>query len=144
MTENSYYYQITDININRITGSLRLLEDISRVCDFNLKESISEFKETRHKINSLFDYNKLLEGRNIQNDSGKFLNPEYEISKKNIQSIIQGNFRRINESLRVLEEMSKLLDCSEAVVKKIKEIRFKMYGLEKKSLLHKKKGDRND
>ena len=48
---------------------------------------------------------------------------------KDIEEIIKANFKRVQESLRVIEEYSRVYDfCN---VQKAKKMRFKVYSLEK-------------
>jgi thiamine-phosphate pyrophosphorylase len=122
------YFQILDININRITGSLRILEDISRVYSRDLQKFSLKFKHIRHSVNSLFALEDLLSSRNTEFDNGKFLNPEYEIKSKQLIDVIIANLRRISESLRVLEEISKCIDKDNSIT--VKKIRFNYYDIE--------------
>ncbi len=129
---NLYSYQIIDINLNRITGSLRLLEDYFRISGH--KNSALRLKEIRHCINNLFDYQKMIKSRNTDKDCGKFFNTEKEISQKSLNSILISNFRRVDESMRVLEEVSKSIEDYGEKVLEIKKFRFEVYEIEKKSM----------
>jgi thiamine-phosphate pyrophosphorylase len=55
-----------------------------------------------------------------------------EASRRNLREILLANFRRAEESLRVLEEVAKLVDVKMA--RTLKRSRFRVYDLEKACL----------
>ncbi|MCB1196235.1 thiamine phosphate synthase, partial [bacterium] len=55
--------------------------------------------------------------------------PNLEANRTDIVSLAEANCRRVEESLRVLEEFLKLTDVT--VIKEVKELRFTIYELEK-------------
>ncbi len=128
--------RIIDANSNRISESLRILEDINRFY-LNKKETTLKLKNLRHLIIKHFKSYDLISFRDTQNDTAKFLNTEGEFKRKNITEIIQANCKRLQESSRVLEEVLKLNDEEGANI--FKEIRFDIYDLEKEILIAIKK-----
>ena len=56
-----------------------------------------------------------------------------EQSRQNLKNIVIANFKRAEESLRVLEEYSKIIDFDIAL--KYKALRYKVYTIEKKMFL---------
>jgi thiamine-phosphate pyrophosphorylase len=76
-------------------------------------------------------YPKLLKERESRSDEGRTIKEEK--SRKNIRSLLSANFRRVEESLRVLEEYGKLI--SPAAAPLFKKLHFKMYVLEKDYLV---------
>jgi thiamine-phosphate pyrophosphorylase len=56
-----------------------------------------------------------------------------ELKRKNIRDIFFANMQRIKESVRVLEEFTKLIDTASAI--KFKRIRYEVYGIEKRTFL---------
>lgn len=93
----------------------------------------AEFKKTRHQIDLVFKaWSKnttLLAARNSLKDIGKDMSLG-ELKRKNYQDIFCANIQRAKESLRVLEEFSKLKNINVAM--KFKRIRYRLYELEKK------------
>lgn len=120
------YYRIIDANLNRLREGIRVVEDIFRYI-FNDKTTASKLKELRHK--SRVDiYKELLDSRDIKNDVLKSSTLS-ELSRDNLDSILIANFKRAQESARVLEEFTKLLDEKSSA--NFKYIRYELYDLEK-------------
>lgn len=121
--------RIVDANLNRLREGIRVIEDIFRYV-YNDKPTSRKLKELRHK-SRIDGYNELLESRDIKNDVLK-KSTSSEQSRKNLHAILIANFKRAQESSRVLEEFSKLqsLQTSET----FKYIRYELYDIEKSLL----------
>lgn len=125
--------RIIDANTNRLTEGLRVCEDVARfiLCD---KEATHRFKSLRHGAFSAVkqfgaDKKLLAKFRDSDGDIGKnTLNGERK--RNTISDIFKANIKRSEESMRVLEEFSKLASAVRA--NKFKEMRFELYSLEKK------------
>ncbi len=123
--------RIIDANINRSAEGLRILEDISRFM-LNNKVLSHKLKALRHRL--IIDAGKygleLLDQRNVIEDLNSKI---YEkASRQDINSIISANARRIQEGLRVLEEMAKLPDLKNTVPSAgYKSKRFDVYHIER-------------
>jgi len=123
-------YRIIDANLNRVKEGLRVCEEVTR---FILDEYrlTARFKQIRHKIDSLsskvYSPAKLLSQRKAQADVGRF-NSHGELKRDNCKDIFWANLQRTKESLRVLEEFSKLVD--NAVALGFKQLRYKIYEIE--------------
>jgi thiamine-phosphate pyrophosphorylase len=117
---------VVDANLNRLKEGIRVVEDIMRYQKNNEKLS-SKLKQLRHK-SRIDEQELLLKHRDSVND---VLRPtiKSELNRTDIKSILIANFKRAQESSRVLEELFKLynLDYSE----KFKYIRYELYTLEK-------------
>ncbi len=127
------YIRILDTNLNRCKEGLRVVEDTCRFvfCDDKLYK---EIREIRH-LASLYladKYDSLLQARDSVQDSGR---KALEQERENLKNIVIANFKRSEESLRVLEEYSKILDFEIAL--KYKELRYKVYEIEKQFFLNK-------
>lgn len=122
--------RLLDANLNRCREGLRVLEDTARFV-WNDEKLFLQFRGERHLLDHLTrkHYPQLIHARNSQQDDGRTL-PEK--GRKNIKSVVTANFRRCEESLRVLEEYGKVF--SKSAASKFKAIRFKFYNLEKKIL----------
>lgn len=125
--------RIVDANLNRTLEGLRVCEDITRFALDERKFSAS-FKSLRHEVaclrKKIFRRAALLKSRNVGKDVGK-KTALREKKRKNIADVFYANIQRSKESARVLEEVSKLID--KKISEKFKKIRFRIYGLEKKS-----------
>ncbi|MCK4904806.1 thiamine phosphate synthase [bacterium] len=128
---NSKIYRVIDANINRAREGIRVIEDELRFI-FEKKELSERLRSLRHEISRVplllnMSSIKLLASRQSQADIGK---NRKEKKRNNIQEIIASNFSRVEESIRVLEEYSKLINLK--VTDKIKKIRFDLYNIQKK------------
>jgi len=121
--------RLLDANLNRLREGIRVVEDIYRYI-FNDKQTSSKLKQLRHnsRINI---YNELLNSRDIQNDVLK-VSTKSEQNRTDLNSILIANFKRAQESSRVLEEFGKLISIE--VSENFKSIRYELYDLEKNIL----------
>ncbi len=112
---------------------IRVCEDIMRFLMDERKLS-AKFKKLRHEISAIVKEinakHKLISYRDIIKDVGK-KSIKSESKRKNYQQIFFANSQRAKESLRVLEEFSKLISSSQT--QKIKNIRYRIYALEKEA-----------
>ncbi len=107
-----------------------MVEDLFRYA-LNNKEIASELKKLRHcaRIDKL--YNELLNSRDVDND---VLRPtqKSELDRSHTHDIIIANFKRAQETSRVLEELLKLISASDS--ENFKQIRYELYKVEKKAM----------
>ena len=126
--------RIIDANYNRSKEGLRVCEEISR---FLLEDRFltKELKGLRHKITSLAgslaSKDKLFACRYSAEDIGMNILGE-ELKRSSIGDIFIANIQRAKESVRVLEEFSKLINKRSAVA--FKKMRYRLYEIEKKAL----------
>ena len=124
-------YRLLDANINRSLEGLRVIEDL---CRFILDDSklTARLKKIRHTIKSfsrsIEGKEGLIKARNIKGDVGK-KTIRSESKRRNVSDIFRANVKRLEESTRVLEEFSKLIDVKYSA--KLKDVRYKIYDLEK-------------
>ncbi|MGE4397132.1 MAG: thiamine-phosphate pyrophosphorylase [Sulfurimonas sp.] len=123
-------YRVIDANLNRLKEGIRVVEDIVRYRD-NDKELSSQLKQLRHKA-KIEETLELLKERDSVND---VLRPtiKSELNRTDISAIILANFKRAQESARVLEELYKL--HSSEYSENFKQIRYELYTLEKSILI---------
>jgi len=120
--------RLLDANLNRLREGIRVIEDIYRYI-FNNKKTAIELKQLRHKSRLSLDISqKLLESRDIKNDVLK-VSTKSEQNRTDTNSILIANFKRAQESARVLEEFGKLIDIETS--ENFKSIRYELYHLEK-------------
>jgi thiamine-phosphate pyrophosphorylase len=123
-------YRVIDANLNRLREGIRVVEDIARYLQ-NTKALASKLKSLRHKsrINEL---EKLLISRDSLNDVLRS-SIDTEMNRSDLSSIIVANYKRAEESSRVLEEMYKIINPS--LSENFKNIRYELYALEKEHLI---------
>jgi thiamine-phosphate pyrophosphorylase len=123
---SSLDYRIIDANLNRLREGIRVVEDIYRY-HFNNSTISKQLKSLRHQTR-VDDYQYLLKNRDIIGDVGKSTT-QSEKSRDSIDDILISNFKRAQESSRVLEEMYKLTSTKQSQI--FKNIRYELYNLEK-------------
>ena len=120
-------YRLLDANLNRCREGLRVLEDTAR---FVREDSrfFRAFRRERHKLDILTRklYPELLASRASRGDEGRTIS---EGGRPDVNALVSANFRRCEESLRVLEEYGKLFSARAG--SEFKEMRFAAYRLEK-------------
>lgn len=121
------FIRILDTNLNRTKEGLRVIEDSARFV-FNDEQIYKQLRTIRHKATSFLEnkYEQLICERDSIKDVGRKV---AEDKRTNIKNIIIANFKRVEESLRVLEEYSKLIDFEIAL--NYKELRYGIYQIEK-------------
>jgi thiamine-phosphate pyrophosphorylase len=129
---SSELFRVIDANLNRLKEGIRVVEDIIRYKDNN-KTFATKLKNLRH-LAQTEDTLELLYYRDSIND---VLRPSTssEQTRETLQAILIANFKRAEESARVLEELYKLQNIQTS--EKFKHIRYELYDLEKQVLLQK-------
>ena len=125
-------YRILDANFNRAKEGLRVCEDICRYAWDN-KPLTKSYKDVRHgltQVGALLSFDKALAARDIAADVGT-LTTASERKRKDLGAVFGANSQRVKESLRVVEEVAKLLDKKAA--QNAKSLRYKVYELEQKA-----------
>ena len=123
-------FRVCDANLNRLKEGIRVIEDIVRYRDNN-KKFASKLKDLRHKAR-VDETLELLKHRDSINDVLKS-STKSELHRTNTIDIIISNFKRAQESSRVLEELYKLNNITYS--ENFKNIRYELYNLEKEILL---------
>lgn len=122
---NSNNLRLIDANLNRLREGIRVVEDIFRYI-YNDKKTALKLKELRHLARTE-NYTKLLENRDVANDVLR-ASIKSEQNRDNLYSILIANFKRAQESSRVLEEFTKLTSIKDS--ENFKYIRYELYILE--------------
>lgn len=123
MTHN--YLRIIDANLNRLREGIRVVEDIFRYV-YNDKENSMKLKNLRHLARTQ-NYFETLEARDVNKDVLR-TSVKSEQNRENLNSILIANFKRAQESARVLEELTKLSSIEDS--ENFKYIRYELYNLE--------------
>lgn len=125
---NNQILRIIDANFNRAQEGVRVVEDILRFF-YEDKKIYFQLRKIRHRLTKIFYpilYSKFVLVRDSKKDPGKKAKEKkYSLPKE----IVISNLHRIEESLRVLEEVCKLV-CIKKVLE-IKKLRYTVYDLEK-------------
>jgi thiamine-phosphate pyrophosphorylase len=128
------YLPIIDANFNRCKEGLRVVEDIFRFAfkDDRLRKKTRNY---RHKLVKLVKP-ALIQAAIIERDSMQDLGRKLdslENKRDGLFDTLYRNLQRAKESLRVLEEFSKITDKKNTA--KLKNLRYEIYDLEKEIIL---------
>ncbi len=147
--------RIVDANLNRSAEGLRVLEDVAR---FVLNDATlsQQLRTTRHSLAEVGESLGiiLLEERDSEHDVGRenvidscpsvVASPPSVIASRrrsnlnkqsypDLASLVEANANRVEESLRVLEELAKLDELSSKLdATRFEKVRFCLYSVEKK------------
>ncbi|MDR2425736.1 MAG: hypothetical protein LBD46_00895 [Endomicrobium sp.] len=133
--EQNSSLRIIDANLNRCREGLRVVEDTLR---YALNDAVlyKKIRLIRHNADKILrnDYGGLIIERDTITDYGRVMP---ETVKKKLSAIIIANFKRAQESLRVLEEYSKTIFPEASHL--FKRQRYAIYDCEKSVYLKYKK-----
>ncbi len=122
-------FRVIDANLNRLKEGIRVVEDIMRYKN-NDKILSHKLKNLRH-IANVQESLELLKYRDSTNDVLR-QTVKSEMNRADLTDIILANFKRAQESSRVLEEIYKLSNATYS--ENFKHIRYELYTLEKEIL----------
>lgn len=126
--------RILDANFDRAREGLRVLEDIAR---FGLDDQqlAAALRGLRHQVGNLgrpltLD---LVSARRASDDVGGPSEAKPELGRTSLADVVAANARRVQESLRVLEELAKLPDAhlDPGAAAALEQARFRSYDLER-------------
>ena len=127
--------RVLDANFNRSREGLRVCEEIARfvIEDASLTRRL---KRTRHTVsdclkNISVPLSEIIGSRDAVSDVGQAYT-RLETIRRDALGLFLANSERVKESLRVLEEVSKLVD--QKIAGRLKKTRFHVYSIEKKAL----------
>ncbi len=136
LAEKAEVWRILDAAANRAMEALRVVEDYAR---FILDDVLSTAccKEMRHELGAILrgwgSRQRLLHRRTEGSDVGSALHTEAELTRQTTAEVCHVNLKRCQESLRSLEEYSKLHSADDAL--SLKSLRYRTYTLEQALLL---------
>ncbi|RAM48374.1 MAG: thiamine phosphate synthase [Hapalosiphonaceae cyanobacterium JJU2] len=118
--------RILDANLDRAREGLRIIEEW---CRFGLNNSqlTGECKRMRQEL-ATWHTADLRAARDTPGDPGTELTHSQEEQRASIKSLLQANFCRVEEAMRVLEEYGKLYHPN--MGKAFKQMRYRVYTLE--------------
>lgn len=123
-------FRILDAAANRVREGLRVVEDYCRF-ELNHANLCSNIKNLRHDFRESLrwiDPNHLISNRSTETDIGKDIHTEAEFNRPNARETAVANLKRVQESLRSLEEYGK--QQSKDFAWDISKIRYRSYEFE--------------
>ncbi|HSQ54437.1 MAG TPA: thiamine phosphate synthase [Gemmata sp.] len=123
--------RVLDANFNRAREAARVLEDY---CRFVLDDSFltGQVKQLRHAIAAAtaeIPSGLLLGSRETLRDVGVSITASGEYNRSSLAEVAGANLKRLQESLRTLEEFSKLFGAD--LGRKLEAVRYQAYTLER-------------
>lgn len=136
MKSDKDIYRIIDANLNRSREGLRVCEEITRFV-LNSPALTRELKSIRHKISNAakdgsVGHSRLCASRDSEADIGRCSKLPSEMKRADLVDIFAANMERAKESIRVLEEVFKLIDKGTSAG--FAKLRFRAYEVEKKTV----------
>jgi len=131
--------RIIDANLNRSSEGLRVLEDIARFLlnNFELRQRLRTLRHDLAQETESLSV-RLLSQRDSEHDVGHPLSSaekEFAVETTSLQELLDlvtANAKRVEESLRVIEELAKLPDLSSMLNSaRFGQARFALYTLER-------------
>ncbi|MBD1824364.1 thiamine phosphate synthase [Cyanobacteria bacterium FACHB-DQ100] len=119
-------YRILDANLDRAREGLRVIEEW---CRFGLEDATltEQCKDWRQEL-AHWHESELRAARNTPDDPGTDLTHPQEAVRTSVEQVLQVNFARVEEALRVLEEYGKVYRSEMASA--VKQMRYQVYTLE--------------
>lgn len=128
-------HRLIDANANRAREGLRVVEDVARYA-LDDAETLKTIKGIRHELSSVLaeidpEGSRLVRARDVDGDAGRTLEGAGEYARAGLADVIGANAKRVEESLRAIEEGCKALELPEAS-RRIERARYAVYGCEQR------------
>lgn len=127
-------YRIIDANANRLKEGLRVCEEVARFI-LNDRSLSRKLKTVRHDVDAalagLAGRRQCLDARDPAGDQGRTLHTGSELKRSGVTDVFSANIQRVKESIRVLEEFSKIVN--KACALRFKDLRYRVYEIEKRA-----------
>jgi thiamine-phosphate pyrophosphorylase len=124
-------FRILDANRNRCLEGLRVVEDYVRFV-WNDRHLVRLCKELRHELVSVFaclPQDCLQASRDTRRDVGTNVTTPSEFQRANAESVLAANWSRVQQSLRCLEEYSKVVAPPASPA--LEALRYRTYSLQR-------------
>jgi len=127
--------RLLDAAANRGREAIRVIEDYVRFLlnDADLTQRLKTFRHQFQAVLQQFPMQHRLEARNTEYDVGTEISAEGEYLRPTVSDLLSANFSRLQESLRSLEEFSKMSDPQAA--RQFEQLRYQSYTLHKDVVL---------
>lgn len=128
---DSNIVRLIDASANRAREGLRVVEDYVRFAldDALATQQLKRFRHTFTRLMGEIPLSDRLSARETRQDVGTSITLDSERQRDDAQSVLAANFTRIQESLRSLEEYSKVV-CP-AISGGLEQLRYDSYTIQK-------------
>jgi len=124
--------RIIDVNLNRLSEGLRVVEDVVRL-GLEKPRLLAEVRALRTRIGreTRALRKRVILSRQSETDLGR--GDRFDRAKrKSLEDVLLANFKRAEEAARVLEEVLKVAEPG--LAGKLKAMRFRLYDMEKQAV----------
>lgn len=123
--------RVIDANLNRAREAARVLEDYGRFVlnDAYLTQLLKTLRHSIAAAGEKLALGHLLAARETQADVGTSISTPDEYTRRSPQHVATANIKRLQESLRTLEEFSKIFDGG--LAQQFEALRYQTYTLER-------------
>ncbi|MBX7104008.1 MAG: thiamine phosphate synthase [Gemmataceae bacterium] len=130
LSQDISVYRVLDANADRASEAIRVLEDYVRFVrnDGVLAEAAKSFRHDLGITLRQLPLAKRLAARDTPGDVGTTLSTANEYVRDSVQDVVAANSRRLQESLRTLEEFGKIVSRDFAI--QCEQLRYRAYTLE--------------
>lgn len=128
---DSNILRLIDASANRAREGMRVVEDYVRFVldDALTTKQLKQFRHTFTRLMGEIPLSERLSARETRQDVGTGITLDSERTRDNAPSVLAANFTRIQESLRSLEEYSKVV-CP-AISGGVEQLRYDSYTIQK-------------
>ncbi len=120
--------RIIDVNLNRLTEGLRVVEDVVRL-GFEDRSLLTAVRRLRTDVGTCLRRlrRRVMRERKSEQDMGREERFD-RTRRRSLEDILFANLKRAEEACRVLEESLKVFEPE--LAPRVKEFRFRLYDLE--------------
>ena len=121
--------RIIDVNLNRLSEGLRVVEDVVRL-GLEKPRLLAEVRALRTRVSreTRALRKRVILSRESETDLGR--GDRFDRTKRNsLEDVLAANFKRAEEAARVLEEVLKVAEPG--LAGKLKAVRFRLYDMER-------------
>jgi hypothetical protein len=124
--------RIIDVNLNRLSEGLRVVEDVVRL-GLEKPRLLAGVRALRTRIGKEMRglRKRVILSRKSETDLGRGDRFD-KARRKSLEDVLLANFKRAEESARVLEEVLKVTEPG--LAGKFKAVRFRLYDLEREAI----------
>ncbi len=129
------WWRMLDANLNRCGEGLRVVEDWCRFVadDRSLSATTKQLRHDLHNLSQAWPWQSRLAARDVMGDVGREITTPSETQRDSPLSVLQANLYRVQQSLRVIEEATKLLRLNSSTA--VEALRYRCYDLQRQLLL---------
>jgi len=124
--------RIVDVNLNRLTEALKVLEDVVRL-GLEDRRLLARIRALRERVSRATRSlrRQVITSRQSESDLGR--SDRFDrMKRRGLEDVLMANFKRAEEAARVLEEVLKIE--TPRLAARCKEVRFRLYDLEKEAV----------